>query len=160
MAGGSVDRYEHLVGIWWHRSPFDRCVSFDLVVSRPYPEGILSHGSKSSCTRYPLWHVSSLVCVCVCVCVCVRSVVSDSATRWTVASRLQCLRNFAGKNAWVGCHFLLQRTDPGIKRMSPELAGKFFYLWAIWEALVFFITKKEKEKSDKMTQGHLMGRND
>ena len=67
MAGGSVDRYEHLVGIWWHRSPFDRCVSFDLVVSRPYPEGILSHGSKSSCTRYPLRHVSSLVCVCVCV---------------------------------------------------------------------------------------------
>ena len=65
---------------------------------------------------------------CVCVCVCVRSVMSDSATRWTVASRLQCLWNFAGKNAGVGCHFLLQSTDPGIKRVSPELAGKFFYL--------------------------------
>ena len=40
--------------------------------------------------------------------VCVCSVVSDSATPWTVAHQLLCPWNFPGKNTGVGCHFLLQ----------------------------------------------------
>ena len=54
------------------------------------------------------------MCVCVCVCVCVCSVVSDSATPWTVAhqaplpSRFLCPWSFQGKNTGVGCYFLLQ----------------------------------------------------
>ena len=41
--------------------------------------------------------------------VCVsRSVVSNSATLWTVAHQAPLSMGFAGKNTGVGCHFLLQ----------------------------------------------------
>ena len=36
------------------------------------------------------------------------SVVSNSATPWTVACQAFCPWNSPGKNTWVGCHFLLQ----------------------------------------------------
>ena len=62
--------------------------------------------------------------------------------------------------AGVGCYFLLQRVDPGIERLSPALAGEFFYLWAIWEALVFFTTKKRKGKKWKDDLGVPNGGND
>ena len=53
------------------------------------------------------------------MCVLVCSVVSDS---------LQPM-NFPGKNTGVGCLFLLQSPDPGIKPVSPAsfaLANRFF----------------------------------
>ena len=61
------------------------------------------------------------------LCVCVScSVVSDSATPWTVALRiLQILRrrDSPGKNTGMGYHFLLQviLPDSGIKPRSPAL---------------------------------------
>ena len=59
-------------------------------------------------------------CVCVCVCVCVYththvhacSVVSDSATSWTVAHRLLCPWNSPVKNTGLGCHSLLKGIFP------------------------------------------------
>ena len=36
------------------------------------------------------------------------SVVSNSATPWTVSCQAFCPWNSPGKNTWVGCHFLLQ----------------------------------------------------
>ena len=63
------------------------------------------------------------LCVCVCVCVYVCSVVSDSATSWTVALRILRRRNSPGKNIGVGYRFLLQMilSDPGIEPRSPAL---------------------------------------
>ena len=49
-----------------------------------------------------------------------RSVVSDSVTPWTVATRLLCLWNSPGKHTGVGCHallqgiFLTQGSNPGL----------------------------------------------
>ena len=40
------------------------------------------------------------------------SVLTDSATPWTVAARLLYPWNFPGKNCEVGCHFLLQGIFP------------------------------------------------
>ena len=55
------------------------------------------------------------------------SVVSDSATPWTVAPRLLCPWDSPGKNTGVGCHFPSpgDLPDPGIKTASPMLAGRF-----------------------------------
>ena len=43
-------------------------------------------------------------------------------------SRLLCPCDFPGKNIGVGCCFLLKRNlpEPGIKPVSPALAGGFF----------------------------------
>ena len=48
------------------------------------------------------------------------SVVSDSATPWTVARQAPLSMDFPGRNTGVGCHFLIQRNfpDSGIKSMS------------------------------------------
>ena len=55
-------------------------------------------------------------CVCVCVCVCVCEVVSVMSnpvvTLWTVAPRVLCPWDSAGKNTGVGCHFLPQGIFP------------------------------------------------
>ena len=40
------------------------------------------------------------------------SVTSDSATPWTMPTRLLCPWNFPGKNTGVDCHFLLHRIFP------------------------------------------------
>ena len=63
-----------------------------------------------------LTHIHKLPCVSltydVPLCVCVLwSVVSNSATPWTVA-RLLCSWDFPGKNTGVGCHALLQGIFP------------------------------------------------
>ena len=53
-------------------------------------------------------------------------------TPWTAACSCRipwplCPWDFPGKNTGVGFHFLLQGfPDPGIKTMSPTLAGGFF----------------------------------
>ena len=41
-------------------------------------------------------------------------------TRWTVAARLPCLWDSPGKNAGVGCHFLLQEIFP-TEEWNPSL---------------------------------------
>ena len=46
------------------------------------------------------------------------SVVSDSATPWTVACQVPLSVGFSGKNIVVGCHFLLQGILP-IERLKP-----------------------------------------
>ena len=45
-------------------------------------------------------------------CVLKSSIVSDSATPWTVAHQSPLSWEFPGKNTGVGCHFLLQRIFP------------------------------------------------
>ena len=50
------------------------------------------------------------------------SVVSDSVTPWTVATRLLWSWDFAGKKAGVGCHFLLQGIFP-TQGLNPRLLG-------------------------------------
>ena len=51
--------------------------------------------------------------------VCVCSVVSDSATLWTVATVALCPWDFPGKNIRVGCYFLLQ----GIFLIRPKYSN-------------------------------------
>ena len=65
------------------------------------------------------------------------SVVSDSATPWTVAHQALCPWDSPGKNTGVGYHALLQGDlpDPGIEPtslMSPALAGGFFTTNITW----------------------------
>ena len=52
-----------------------------------------------------------------------RSVVSNSATPWTVAGQAPLPMDFPGKNTGVGSHSLLQGDlpDPGIEPRSPAL---------------------------------------
>ena len=67
--------------------------------------------------------------MCLHSCVCVCSVVSDSLRPnglYPAGSNVCGILH--ARMAGVGCHFLLQRIDPGIERVSPALAGKFFYL--------------------------------
>ena len=76
-----------------------------------------------------LWSLAS------CVCVPSRSVMSDSLRPdgpWPV--RFLCPRDFPGKNTGVGCHFLLQGTEPGssaVGQMATHTALKVnkFYLY-------------------------------
>ena len=73
------------------------------------------------------------VCVCVCVCVCLlsRSVLSDSATPWTVTHQALLSMGFSRQKYWSGLPFppAGDLLDPGIKPMSLvslALAGGFF----------------------------------
>ena len=71
------------------------------------------------------------VCECVCVYVCIYththvhacSVVSDSATSWTVAHRLLCPWNSPGKNTGLGCRSLLL----GIFPIQGSNLGLLYY---------------------------------
>ena len=51
-------------------------------------------------------------------------------------ARLLCPWNFPGKNTGVGYHALLQKIFPTqeLNPSSPALAGRFFTIWATWEA--------------------------
>ena len=65
-----------------------------------------------------------------CLCACLLNCVLPLVTLGTVATMLLCLWDFPGKNAGVGCHFLLQgiflthRSNP----VSPSLATGFFFI--------------------------------
>ena len=72
------------------------------------------------------------------------SVVSNSLGPYGLyLTRFLCPWSFPGENTGVCCHFLLQvifSTHTGIEReclVSPALAGRFFYHWAIWEACAY-----------------------
>ena len=65
-----------------------------------------------------------------CLCMCVCSVVSDSATPWTVTRQAPLPWDSPGKNTGVGCHPPPgDLPDPGIEPASlapPAWAGGFF----------------------------------
>ena len=70
----------------------------------------------------------------------VTSVVSDSATLWTVAYQAPLSMEFSRQEYWSGlpCPPPEDLPNPGIKPMSlisPTLAGRFFTASATWEAL-------------------------
>ena len=59
--------------------------------------------------------------MCACVSVCsVASVVSDSATLWTIACQAPSSWDSPGKNIGVGCHVLFQGIFP-TQRSNPHL---------------------------------------
>ena len=75
------------------------------------------------------------------MCVHVCSVVSDSATPWTVARQAPLSLEFPRQDYYNGLPFpsLGDFTDSGIKPaslVSPALAGGFFTTGITWEALV------------------------
>ena len=60
------------------------------------------------------------------------SVISDSATPWTVARQAPVSMGFSGKECWsvLPCPSLVELLDPGIKPaslVSPELQVDFFF---------------------------------
>ena len=70
------------------------------------------------------------VCVCVCVCICayyVASVMSHSLQPYGLGIQARILE-------WVAMPFPGDIPDPGIKPLSPALAGGFFTTSATWEA--------------------------
>ena len=77
------------------------------------------------------------ICVHACVRACVRacsvaSVVSDSATLWTIACQAPLFVGFSRQEYWSGlpCPLPGDLSDPEIEPtplMSPALAGGFFY---------------------------------
>ena len=62
------------------------------------------------------------------VCVLSHSVVSDSATPWTVACQAPLSMGFPGQEHWSGLSFPTPGglSDPGIEPVSPACAGRFF----------------------------------
>ena len=68
------------------------------------------------------------------------SVVSDSATPWTVARQASLSMDFPGHNTGMDCHFLLQRNfpDSGIKSMSSVTSA----LLSHHGSLVLYTCKK------------------
>ena len=74
------------------------------------------------------------MCVCVCAHTCLCSVISDSATSWTVAHQAPLSTGFPRQEYWSGLPCpppgdLLDPLDPGIAPVSlasPALTGEFF----------------------------------
>ena len=90
--------------------------------------------------RLPVSPICMCECVCacanVCVCACVLahvymlscSIMSDSATPWTVARQAPLSMGFPRQEYWSGLPFpsLGDLPDPGIKPLSAAWAGRFF----------------------------------
>ena len=79
-----------------------------------------------------------------CVCLLSRSVLSDSATPWTVTHQALLSMGFSRQKYWSGLPFPPPEDlpDPEIEPvslMSPALAGMFFTTRATWEALAFLL---------------------
>ena len=62
-----------------------------------------------------------------CVCVCARAQLSDSATPWTVVPHIPLSLGFSRQECCSGLLFSPPGAlpNPGIKPMSPALAGRF-----------------------------------
>ena len=93
------------------------------------PSQLEAHGGKWARVKSDLWQRFSLqhandagVCVCVCVCV-TCSVVSNSATPWTVAHQAPLSMEFTRQEYWSGLPFLSPEDlpNPGIKPGSSTL---------------------------------------
>ena len=67
------------------------------------------------------------VCVCVCVCVHVLSCVQPFAGPWTIAHQAPLSMEFSRQEYWSGLPGSAPRNlpNPGIKPMSPAMAGRF-----------------------------------
>ena len=66
--------------------------------------------------------VDLVSCCCCCCCCCIASVTSDSVRpHRRQPIRLPCSSNSPGKNAGVGCHFLLQCMKVKSKSEVPQL---------------------------------------
>ena len=76
--------------------------------------------------------VTYVLCVCVCVCIS-HSVVSDSATPWTIAHWAPLFMGFPKHGHWSGLPLSSpgNLSDPGIEPMSPALQADFFTVWTI-----------------------------
>ena len=80
----------------------------------------------------------SYMCVCVCVVCSVASVMSDSATLWTVARQAPLSMGLSMQEYWSGlpCPPLGDLLNPEIKPeslVSPALAGGFLTTSTSWE---------------------------
>ena len=75
--------------------------------------------------------MSKSVCVYVCVCVCVLSLLSDSATPWTIACQAPLSMEFSRLEHWGGLPFPSpgDLPDPGIKLVS--LVDSFIDRWIL-----------------------------
>ena len=88
-----------------------------------------------------VWMWRNLVCfaglgwgfVCWVICCSVLSRVWLCATPWTVATMLLCPWNFPGKNAGVGCHFLLQGIFP-TQESNPRLLCLLHCRWILYHS--------------------------
>ena len=74
------------------------------------------------CVCLCVW-VCVCVCLCVCVCVCVLSYIWLFQPYRLQPSKLLCPCSSPGKNTGVGCHFLIQGSNPHL--FSPAMAGRF-----------------------------------
>ena len=75
---------------------------------------------------------------------------------WTVACQAPLSMGFSRQEYWSGLLFpsLGDPPDPGIKPVSPALAGGLFYPWVIWEAChvstsLYSCSKHSKGKKSK-----------
>ena len=75
--------------------------------------------------------------MCVCVCALSHSVMSNSATPWTVACHSPLSMGFSRQEYRSGLSFPPpgDLPNPGLKPGSPALAGRFFTVWVTREAL-------------------------
>ena len=71
-------------------------------------------------------YLFSIVAICICVLGC--SLVSDSATLWTIACQTLLSMKFFRQEYWSGLQFPIPRDLPyqGIKPASPALTARFF----------------------------------
>ena len=115
-------------------------ISFNIILATlpPLSFHINFRISLSIYTKELLWFliftmlslsIYDIVCVCVCVCVCVwLSHVWLFATLWTVARQVSLPVEFSRQECRSGLPFPPSEglPDPGIKPVSPALAGRFF----------------------------------
>ena len=89
-----------------------------------------------------------------CVCVCVCSVMSNSATLWTVAGHTLLSMEFSRQEYWSGLPFPTPTDlpDPGIEHASPSLAGGFFTI--VPHEKPIKLVGKLKERTGQVTYVH------
>ena len=68
------------------------------------------------------------------------------ATPWTLAHQIPLSMGFPSKNTGVGCHFLLQGSQPKDQTRVSHIGGRRFNLWAIREALVVICNLQVTDK--------------
>ena len=92
-----------------------------------------------------IFHVS---CINLCVCVCTLSHVLLFAAPWTIAWQAPLSMEFPKQEYWSGLPFPPPGNlpDPGIKPMSPALAGRSLPLNHQGSPLLIYITSKYDSK--------------
>ena len=104
---------------------------------------------SSSCLR--IWRQLRIACM---LC---HTVMSDSATPWSVARQAALSMGFFRQEYWnrLPCSFPGDLPYLGIKSASPALADRFFYHWTTWKATKDYLKTSKKrgqsELSDTLT---------